>query len=112
MVTITGNLASMQVEQNAGVGIQFDNGPHRVVFTSVIGDGIDGTSTDGVVVGPTATGILLDSVVVKEHGGDGFVIDGASARIVSSSVDRRSAATASSSPEPAPSLKTTTPKPG
>ena len=87
VVTITGNLASMQVEQNAGVGIQFDNGPHRVEFTSVIGDGIDGTSTDGVVVGPTATGILLDSVVVKEHGGDGFVIDGASARIVSSSVD-------------------------
>ena len=87
VVTITGNLANMQVEQNAGVGIQFDNGPHRVVFTSVIGDGISGTSTDGVVVGPTATGILLDSVVVKEHGGDGFVIDGASVRIVSSSVD-------------------------
>jgi uncharacterized repeat protein (TIGR01451 family) len=87
VVTITGNLANMRVEQNAGIGIQFDNGPHRVEFTSVIGDGISGTSAAGVVVGPAATGILLDSVVVKEHGGDGFVIDGASVRIVSSSVD-------------------------
>jgi hypothetical protein len=88
VVTITGNTSTMQVEESTGIGLWLDNGPHSVKDTLVSGDGINGTSTDGVVVGPTGTGIRLDGVAVKSHGGDGFVIDGATTLISRSSVDQ------------------------
>jgi uncharacterized repeat protein (TIGR01451 family) len=87
VTTITGNTASMQIDQSAGIGLQLDNGPHSVKATLVAGDGINGTSTDGVVVGPTGIGIRLDSVVVKEHGGDAFVIEGTGTVISQSSAE-------------------------
>ena len=44
-------------------------------------------SKDGVVVGPTGVNNLLDGVIVKEHGGNGFVVDGTGTDITNSEVD-------------------------
>jgi uncharacterized repeat protein (TIGR01451 family) len=85
--TITGSVSGMQILQSAAVGIQLDNGPHHVKDTEVNGDGIAGTSTDGVVVGPTGTGSHLEAVVVKNHGSDGFVINGVGTLVDSSTAD-------------------------
>lgn len=87
VVTIDGNTTTMQVQSSADIGIQLDFGPHSLKATQVTGDGVDGTSTDGVVIGPTGTGNTIDGVVVKNHGGNGFVIDGVSNSITRSTAD-------------------------
>src|SRR5262249_29052569 len=90
VTTIIGNgppsTSSMQVTDSAGIGIQLDNGPHSVKVVLVAGDGIAGTSTDGVVIGPTGNGITLDSLDVRNHGGDGVVVDGVNSLITTVSV--------------------------
>jgi hypothetical protein len=87
VVTVDGNTTTMQVQQNAGLGIQLDGGPHNLKNTLVSGDGIAGLSTDAVVVGATSTGSNLDGLSIKLHGGNGVVVNGNGARISRSTVD-------------------------
>ncbi|PWU25567.1 MAG: hypothetical protein C5B48_00650 [Candidatus Rokuibacteriota bacterium] len=86
VTTITGNTTTSQITDSAGISLQLDNGPHNVKDTLIAGDGVSGTSTHAVVVG-TSVGTNLDGVAVKDHGGDGFVINGTSTRISRSSVE-------------------------
>lgn len=74
VVTIDGNVRTMKVENNFGIGILLEQGPHIVKDAAIAGDGPDkGRSTDGVVVA-SGVGNILDSVVVKRHRGNGIVI--------------------------------------
>ena len=69
---------TVRIEKSAEVGVLLENGPHNVTEMYVEGDFDQEvtTSTDGVVVAPTAINSLIDSVVVKKFGGNGFVIQG------------------------------------
>ena len=42
---------------------------------------------DGVVVGPTGIGNRLNGVIVKEHGGNGFVINGTGTNLTTCEVE-------------------------
>ena len=97
VASITGsNIASstskMRIENGTGIGLLLDGGPHFVKNLYV--DGVYNDRDDppvegknGVVVGPTGLNNLLDSVVVKQHGGHAFVVDGTGTTITNSNVD-------------------------
>ena len=73
---IDGGDRTMRIEKSFGIGILLENGPHEVTEMYVEGDFDQEvtTSTNGIVVAPTAVGSLLDTVVVKKFGGNAFVI--------------------------------------
>jgi uncharacterized repeat protein (TIGR01451 family) len=87
-VNIEGNLTSMLVETNFGIGIRLEGGPHRIKGTTITGEGFDkGTSTDGVVVEASGLQNTIDQVVVKNHRGNGIVTHGSQTRIERTGVD-------------------------
>ncbi len=87
VVTVDGNTTTSKVENSAQVGILLELGPHQVKTTRVQADGPNGPSGDGIVVGATATGALLNGAVVKRHGGNGVRVEGAGTRIDNGSVE-------------------------
>ena len=85
----------MRIEDSAGIGLLLDGGPHSVknvyfdsgnLYDRDNGDDpIEGNNA--VVVGATGVNNLIDNVVVKQFGGNAFVVDGAGTIIQNSSVD-------------------------
>ena len=89
---IASSSSKMRTENGTGVGLRLDGGPHFVKDMYVDGVYNDRgdppvAGIDGVVVGPTGLNSLLDGVVVKQHGGHAFVIEGTGTRVTNSNVD-------------------------
>ena len=84
---IDGNTSTMRIESAAGIGLFLEGGPHSVKDVYVQGDELAGLTKDGVVVDATGIDNLLDGVVVKQFGGNGFVDNGTNTRISRSNVD-------------------------
>ena len=89
---IASSTSKMRIENSAGIGLLLEGGPHFVKDLYV--DGIYNDrevppvpGKDGVVVGLTGVNNLLDQVVVKQHGGHAFVVDGTGTHITNSNVD-------------------------
>jgi uncharacterized repeat protein (TIGR01451 family) len=88
VVTITGNTSSSRVESSIGIGILADGEKLQVKDMLIMGDGLDGKSTDGVVLAATAVGAVLDGVQVKKFAGSGIVAAGAATQILRSRVEQ------------------------
>lgn len=84
---IDGNTTTMRIESAAGIGLFLEGGPHSVKDVYVQGDALTGPNKDGVVIAATGVDNLLDGVVVKEFGGNGFVDDGTNTEISRSNVE-------------------------
>lgn len=84
---IDGNTSTMRLEYSAGIGLLLDGGPHGVKDVWVQGDGLPGAGKDGVVVAATGVGNVVDGVVVKDHMGNGFVVEGTGTDIVRCNVE-------------------------
>lgn len=89
---VVAQIADSSIEDSPAIGLFLDGGPHSVTFTSVTGDALPVTDVtkpkDGVVVGPTGIGNRLNGVIVKEHGGNGFVINGTGTSLTTCEVER------------------------
>ena len=72
---------------SGGIGILLDNGPHSVKGGKIQGDGIAGDGKDGVVVGPTGTGNVIDSLGVKQFGANAIVDEGTGTTISTCNID-------------------------
>ena len=84
--------SKMLIERGVGIGLLLDGGPHFVkdicvknLYNDREDDPIEGAN--GVVVGVTGLNNLLDGVVVKQYGGNAFVVDGTGTRITNSNVE-------------------------
>ena len=87
-VNIEGNLTSMLVETNYGIGVRLEGGPHKIKGTTISGEGFDkGTSTDGVVVEASGIRNVIEEVAVKNHRGNGIVTRGSQTRIERTGVE-------------------------
>jgi uncharacterized repeat protein (TIGR01451 family) len=89
---IASSTSKMRTENGTGIGLLLDGGPHFVKDVYI--DGVYNDRDDppvegknGVVVGLTGVNNLLDGVVVKQHGGHAFVVDGTGTTITNSNVD-------------------------
>jgi uncharacterized repeat protein (TIGR01451 family) len=76
-----GNTTTSRVETNYNIGVLLEGGPHLIKDTRVQGDSLTGTSTDGVVVAPTAIGARLDGVSIRIHRGVGVWVEGVGTEI-------------------------------
>jgi uncharacterized repeat protein (TIGR01451 family) len=84
--------SKMLIENGVGIGLLLDGGPHfvkNVCVKNLYNDREDPPveGDNGVAVGLTGLNNLLDGVVVKQYGGNGFVVHGTGTKIESSSVD-------------------------
>jgi hypothetical protein len=85
--------SKMRIEASrAGIGLLLDGGPHfvkNVCVKNLYNDREDPPieGDNGVVVGLTGLNNLLDGVVVKQYGGNAFVVDGTGTTITNSNVD-------------------------
>jgi uncharacterized repeat protein (TIGR01451 family) len=86
---VVAQIADSSIEDSPAIGLLLDEGPHSVQFTDVKGDGVTDVTKpkDGVVVGPTGIGNRLNGVIVKEHGGNGFVINGTGTSLITCEVE-------------------------
>lgn len=74
-----------QVQDAEGVGILLDGQFHLVKDVIVDGNGVTGTSTNGVVI--NGSDMTVDGVSVKQFGQNGFIVNGNRVRIERSGVD-------------------------
>jgi uncharacterized repeat protein (TIGR01451 family) len=84
--------SKMLIEKGTPIGLLLDGGPHfvkNVCVKNLYNDREDPPieGNNGVVVGLTGLNNLLEGVVVKQYGGNAFVVDGTGTTINDSSVE-------------------------